>query len=85
MQVLGIFACVMGAVLRVVRCLARFKWPVLAILIVAPLVITWSLEVFALNGLGSPLLAGSGETADQAHRPKVREKEDQQDKERSLK
>ena len=52
MQVLGIFACVMGAVLRVVRCLARFKWPVLAILVVAPLVITWSLEVFALNGLG---------------------------------
>ena len=52
MQVLGIFACVMGAVLRVVRCLVRFKWPVLALLIVAPLVITWSLEVFALNGLG---------------------------------
>ena len=52
MQVLGIFACVMGAALRVVRCLVRFKWPVLAILIVAPLVITWSLEVFALNGLG---------------------------------
>ena len=52
MQVLGLFACVMGAALRVVRCLVRFKWPVLALLIVAPLVITWSLEVFALNGLG---------------------------------
>ena len=52
MQVLGIFACVMSAALRVVRCLVRFKWPVLALLIVAPLAITWSLEVFALNGLG---------------------------------
>ena len=52
MQVLGMFACAMGAALRVGRCLIRFKWPVLALLIVAPLAITWSLEVFALNGLG---------------------------------
>ena len=52
MQVLGMFACAMGAVLGVVRCMVRFKWPVLALLVVAPLAITWSLEVFALNGLG---------------------------------
>ena len=52
MQVLVVLSMVMGAALGVVRCLVRFKWPVLALLIVAPLVITWSLEVFALNGLG---------------------------------
>ena len=52
MQVLGMFASAIGAALRVARCLVRFKWPVLALLVVAPLAITWSLEVFALNGLG---------------------------------
>ena len=52
MQVLGMFACAIGAALRVALCLVRFKWPVLALLVVAPLAITWSLEVFALNGLG---------------------------------
>ena len=52
MQVLGMLARVMGAALSVCRCLVRFKWPVLALLIVAPLAVTWSLEVFALNGLG---------------------------------
>ena len=52
MQVLGVLFMVMGAALRVGRCLLRFKWPVIALLVVAPLVITWSLEVFALNGLG---------------------------------
>ena len=52
MQVLGMFACAIGAALRVGRCMVRFKWPVLALLVVAPLAITWSLEVFALNGLG---------------------------------
>ena len=52
MQVLGMFACAIDAALGVARCLVRFKWPVLALLIVAPLAITWSLEVFALNGLG---------------------------------
>ena len=52
MQVLGMFACVVGAAARVGRCLLRFKWPVIALLVVAPLAITWSLEVFALNGLG---------------------------------
>ena len=52
MQVLVFLSMFMGAALRVARCLARFKWPVLALLVVAPLVITWSLEVFALNGLG---------------------------------
>ena len=52
MQVLVVLSMVMSAVLGVVRCLVRFKWPVLALLIVAPLAITWSLEVFALNGMG---------------------------------
>ena len=52
MQVLVVLSMVMGAVTRVARCLMRFKWPVLALLIVAPLAITWSLEVFALNWLG---------------------------------
>lgn len=52
MQVLIVLSMVMGAALRVGRCLVRFKWPVLALLILAPLAITWSLEVFALNGLG---------------------------------
>ncbi len=52
MQVLVVLSMVMSAVLRVALCLVRFKWPVLALLIVAPLAITWSLEVFALNGLG---------------------------------
>ena len=52
MQVLGMFACAMCAALGVARCMVRFKWPVLALLVVAPLAITWSLEVFALNGLG---------------------------------
>ncbi len=52
MQVLGMFACAMGAAIRVARCLVKFKWPVLGVLLLAPLVITWSLEVFALNGLG---------------------------------
>ncbi len=52
MQVLEMFACAMGAALRVGRCMVRIKWPVLALLVVAPLAITWSLEVFALNGLG---------------------------------
>ena len=85
MQVLGVLFMVMGAALRVARCLRRFKWPVMALLVVAPLVITWSLEVFALNGLGDLLLAGAGKTADKAHRQKVREKEDQQEKERSSK
>ena len=52
MQALRVLFMVMGAALRVGRCLRRFKWPVLALLVVAPLAITWSLEVFALNGLG---------------------------------
>ena len=52
MQVLGLIATVMGLALRAGRCLVRFKWPVLAVLLLAPLAITWSLEVFALNGLG---------------------------------
>ena len=52
MQVLVVLSMVMGAALRVARCMVRFKWPILALLIVAPLAITWSLEVFALNGLG---------------------------------
>ena len=52
MQVLIVLSMVMGAALRVGRCLVRFKWPILALLVVAPLAITWSLEVFALNGLG---------------------------------
>ena len=52
MQVLRVFARVMGAALRVGSCAMRFRWPLLALLIVAPLVITWSVEVFALNGLG---------------------------------
>ena len=83
MQVLGVLFMVMGAALRVGRCLRRFKWPILALLVVAPLVITWSLEVFRPQRPGSPVLAGAGKTADQAHRPKIREKEDQQEKERS--
>ena len=52
MQVLGMFAYAMGAAIRAARRLVRFKRPVLAVLILAPLVITWSVEVFALNGLG---------------------------------
>ena len=52
MQVLGAFARVMGAAHKVGRCAMRFKWPILALLLVAPLVLTWSVEVFALNGLG---------------------------------
>ena len=52
MKVLGVFACAMGAAMKVGRCVMRFKWPILALLVVAPLVITWSFEVFALNGLG---------------------------------
>ncbi len=52
MQVLVVLSMVMSAALGVGRCLVRFKWPVLALLIVAPLAITWSLEVFALNGMG---------------------------------
>ena len=52
MQSLVVLTMVIGTALRVARCLVRFKWPVLALLIVAPLAITWSLEVFALNGLG---------------------------------
>ncbi len=52
MQVLRVFARVMGAALRVGSCVMRFKWPVLVVLLVAPLAITWSVEVFALNGLG---------------------------------
>ena len=52
MRVLGLLAMFMGPALGAVRCLARFKWPVLAVLLLAPLVITWSPEVFALNGLG---------------------------------
>ena len=62
MQVLGVLFMVMGAALRVGRCLqARFKWPVhdaVALLVVAPW--CWQdrsppgarMEVFALNGLG---------------------------------
>ena len=52
MQVLIVLSMVMGAALRVGRCVVKFKWPILALLVVAPLAITWSLEVFALNGLG---------------------------------
>ena len=52
MRVVGVLAMVMGLALGTVRCLVRFKWPVLAVLLVAPLVITWSPEVFALKGLG---------------------------------
>ena len=52
MQVLGMIGCAVGAALRVGRCMVRFKWPVLALLIVAPLATTWSLEVFTLNGMG---------------------------------
>ncbi len=52
MQVLVVLSMVMSAALRVARCLVRFKWPVLGVLLLAPLAITWSLEVFALNGLG---------------------------------
>ena len=52
MQVLMMFGCVTGIALRVALCMVRFKWPVLAVLVVAPLAITWSLEVFALNGMG---------------------------------
>ncbi len=52
MQVLGLVATVMGLALGAGRCLVRFKWAVLAVLLLAPLAITWSLEVFALNGLG---------------------------------
>ncbi len=52
MQVLGLLATLTGLALMAVRCLARFKWPVLAVIALAPLVITWSPEVFALNGLG---------------------------------
>ena len=52
MKVPRVFARVMGTALRVGRCVMRFRWPLLAVLLVAPLVITWSVEVFALNGLG---------------------------------
>ena len=37
MQALGMFACAIDAALGVARCLVSFKWPVLALLIVAPL------------------------------------------------
>lgn len=52
MKVLGVLAVAVDPALRVVRCLVRFKWPVVAVLLLAPLAITWSPEVFALNGLG---------------------------------
>ena len=52
MQILGLITTVVGLLLGVGRRLVRFKWPVLAVLLLAPLAITWSLEVFALNGLG---------------------------------
>ena len=52
MQVLRVFAWVMGAALKVGRFVMRFKWPVLVVLLVAPLAITWNFEVFAFNGLG---------------------------------
>ena len=60
MNVLVMLSMVIGASLRVGQCLVRFKWPVLALLIVAPLAITWSLEVFALNGLGIFFWFGGG-------------------------
>lgn len=52
MRVLVLITTVVGLLLGVGRRLVRFKWPVLAVLLLAPLAITWSLEVFALNGLG---------------------------------
>ena len=52
MKVLRVFARVTSAALKVEKCVMRYKWPVLAVLVLAPLVITWNVEVFALNGLG---------------------------------
>ena len=52
MRVLTVFTRFMKAAMKLGMCARRYKWPIVSLLLVAPLAITWSPEVFALNGLG---------------------------------